>query len=480
MTDFNLVPLLPEIFIAITAMGLLVVGAFNGNKITQTICYGAVICFVIAVLLIVGLKDFDVGSKVLNNMFAYDSFSGFLKILILVGMALSVLISVKYLEQEQLLRFEVPVLFMLAGLGMMIMVSANNMLSLYMGLELQSLSLYVLAAIRRNSLKSSEAGIKYFILGALSSGMLLFGISLIYGFTGSLDFDVIGAHLAAQETMGLGALIGMVFVLSALAFKISAAPFHMWTPDVYQGAPTNVTALFAMVPKIAAIGLIIRLLFEPFAAVQGDWTQILYVLSLASMTVGAFAGIAQNNIKRLLAYSSIGHMGYVLVGIVAGTEQGIASVLIYLSLYMIMSAGTFAIVMTMRRNNLAVSGIEDLAGLSRSNPKMAYLMALFMLSMAGIPPLAGFFAKLVVFQAAVSAGFLVLAVLGVLTSVVAAYYYLRVIKVMFFDDAVDEFDKTPSLSRDVVLVFAALVTVFYILAPSALINSASQVTAVLF
>lgn len=339
---------------------------------------------------------------------------------------------------------------------MMLMVSANNFLALYMGLELQALSLYVLAAFHRNSARSSEAGIKYFVLGALSSGMLLFGISLIYGFTGSIDFGVVGNTLEALESVPLGVIFGLVFILAGLAFKISAAPFHMWTPDVYQGAPTAVTALFAMVPKIAAMALLMRLLFDPFAALSDQWGQIIYFLALMSMLVGAFAAIAQDNIKRLLAYSSIGNMGYALVGVAVGTAAGAGAVVLYLTIYMVMTAGVFAVVMSMRRQGLSVFKISDLSGLSQTSPALAYSMAILMFSMSGIPPAAGFFGKLVVFNAAVAEGYYVLAVVGVLSSVVAAYYYLRVVKVMFFDEPEDAFDKDMPFARRAVLLISIL------------------------
>jgi len=363
---------------------------------------------------------------------------------------------------------------------MMVMVSANNMLSLYVGLELQSLALYVLAAFNRNSLKSSEAGIKYFILGALSSGFLLFGISLIYGFTGTIDFEVIQNTLMATETIGFGVTFGLVFILAGLAFKVSAVPFHMWTPDVYQGAPTCVTAFFAMVPKIAAMGLLMRLLFEPFGIMADQWGQIVYFLAVASMIVGAFAAIAQDNIKRLLAYSSIGNMGYVLIGIVAGNEVGASAVMLYLFIYMIMTAGVFAVVLCMRRNDHVLENISDLSGLSRHNPALAYGMAILMFSMAGIPPFAGFFGKLAIFNAAVEAELYVLAVVGVLTSVIGAYYYLRIIKVMFFDEPVDAYDSGFPLARKIVLTLSVLFIVGFIIKPGVVLNAMQAAASSLF
>jgi len=359
------------------------------------------------------------------------------------------------------------------------MVSANNMLSLYVGLELQSLALYVLAAFNRNSLRSSEAGIKYFILGALSSGLLLFGISLIYGFTGSIDFDVIQATLGSGE-IAFGVTFGLVFILAGLAFKVSAAPFHMWTPDVYQGAPTSVTAFFAMVPKIAAMALLLRLLFEPFSALEDQWVQVVYFLAVASMVVGAFGAIAQTSLKRLLAYSSIGNMGYVLIGIVAGSEAGVSAVVLYLLIYMVMTAGVFAIVLCMRRNDKQLDKISDLSGLSQHSPALAYCMAILMFSMAGIPPFAGFFGKLAIFGAAVEAEYYVLAVIGVLTSVIGAYYYIRIIKVMFFDEAADPYDAGFPLARKVVLTLSIVFVVCFIIKPGLVLDMAQTAASSLF
>ena len=475
--DFSsLGPIVPELFLAVSAMLLLVIGVSRGNSSTNLMGWSVVGVLATAMLLMAG-QDTD-GEAILNGMFVHDKFTFYMKFLVLSGLIACVTLSVQYLHQDRMVRFEYPILLLFAGIGMMIMISANDMLSLYVGLELQSLSLYVLAAIRRDHLKSAEAGMKYFILGAISSGMLLFGISLIYGFTGATNFDVIGETLGHGIT--LGAVIGFVFILAGLAFKISAVPFHMWTPDVYEGAPTSVTAFFAIVPKVAAIALIIRLLFIPFAALNEQWFQILWLLSMLSMMVGAFAGLRQNNIKRLLAYSSIGNMGYVLVGIVAGGESGLASVLIYLTIYMIMTAGTFGIILCMRRDGVTLNKISDLAGLSRNSPWLAYSLAILMFSMSGIPPMAGFFGKFMVFKAALESGTYILAVIGILTSVVAAYYYLRVIKTMFFDEPVDKFDDTIETSRKIVIGLSIFVVMAFIFNPSPLINVAEASISSLF
>ncbi|MCD8570105.1 MAG: NADH-quinone oxidoreductase subunit NuoN [Alphaproteobacteria bacterium] len=478
MLDFNLIPLLPEIFMALTGMGLLIVGVLQGNDSTRIICWFSALAFILTFVLVLGLNWET--QKVLGGMFVFDQFAGFMKLLVLLGLCVSLAISVRYLIQEQLERFEYPLLMLFAGLGMMLMLSANSLLSLYMALELQSLSLYVLAAFRRNSLKSAEAGAKYFILGALSSGMILFGISLIYGFTASVNYDVIGDTLAAMDTPSLGAVIGLVFLLAGIAFKISAAPFHMWTPDVYQGAPTSVTAFFAIVPKVAAIGVLMRLVFEPFAPVMEQSGQILYFLALASLVVGSFAAIVQTNIKRLMAYSSIGNMGYALIGIVAGTEAGAGAVILYMIIYLIMTAGVFTIILCMRRGGLAVDKISDLSGLSQTNPGLAYAMAILMFSMSGIPPMAGFFGKLAIFQAAVASGYIYLAVLGVLASVVAAYYYLRIIKVMFFDEPGDAYDDGIPFARRAVMLICVLFVVGFVMKPNFLFDSARSAASILF
>jgi NADH-quinone oxidoreductase subunit N len=472
----GLTPMLPELFLAAAGMVLLVAGVLRGNTATAFINKAVMISFLITILLLLGLNWDEV--HILNNMFVMDQFAGFMKLLVLCGLIASVGLSTQYIYQDGIIRFEYAIIVLFSGLGMLLMLSASNLLSLYVALELQSLSLYVLAAIRRDHPKSAESGMKYFVLGAISSGMLLFGSSLIYGYTGSLDFATIASVTAASPSMG--AVIGMVFILSALAFKISAVPFHMWTPDVYEGAPTSVTALFAMVPKLAAMGLIARLVVQAFPAIQEDWVQILWFLSAASMAVGAFAGIAQRNIKRLLAYSSIGNMGYALIGLVTASSTGVGGMIIYMAIYMMMTAGTFGIVMNMRRDGKAVKKIGDLAGLSRNSPFMAYALALLMFSMSGIPPLAGFFGKLLVFKAAVASGLYVLAVFGVLTSVVAAFYYLRIIKVMFFDEPADKFDDNIGFARRTVIFISVFFIVAFIVSPSALIEISMRAAASLF
>ncbi len=474
----NLVPLLPEIFLAICAMGFLIVGVNFGNESTKVVSWFCALAAFVTIIIVLNIPA-D-GTLSLNGLFKLDLYASILKIIILIGVIASIALSVRYLIQQGISRFEYPVLILLSAVGMMVMVSSNNFLSLYIGLELQSLALYVLAAFNRNSLRSSEAGIKYFILGALSSGLLLFGISLVYGFTGSIDFAVLETTLLGSEMASVGVTFGLVFILAGLAFKVSAVPFHMWTPDVYQGAPASVTAFFAMVPKVAAMGLLMRLLLEPFVAISDQWLQIIYFISVASMIVGAFAALAQNNIKRLLAYSSIGNMGYALMGVATGTEAGVSSVILYLLIYMIMTAGVFAVVLHMRRDNNLLEEISDLSGLSRHSPALAYAMAILMFSMAGIPPFAGFFGKFAVFSAAVDAEFYTLAVIGVLTSVISAYYYLRIIKVMFFDEPEDAFDSAFPFARKAILTLSVLFVICFVIKPGLILETTQAAASSLF
>jgi NADH-quinone oxidoreductase subunit N len=380
-------------------------------------------------------------------------------------------------------RFEYPVLVLFAALGMGMMVSANSFLALYMALELQSLSLYVLAAFHRDTLRSSEAGLKYFVLGALASGMLLYGCSLIYGFTGSLYFTEVAGALATPTEGGtgpvIGAIIGIVFILAGLAFKLAAVPFHMWTPDVYEGAPTSVTAFIAGAPKLAAMGLTVRVLMHPFGDNVADWQQIIVVVSLGSMVLGAFAAIGQANIKRLMAYSGIGQIGYALVGLAAGTQAGVLAVLVYMSIYLAMVLGTFGCILMMRRQGRYVEAIADLSGLSRTRPMMALALAILMFSLAGIPPLAGFFAKLYVFMAAIAAGLWPLAVLAVLASVVGAYYYLRIVKIMYFDEPAEAFDPTPDPGLVGVAAVTSVLMVVFVIVPGPLLAAAQHAAAAL-
>ncbi len=473
----DLAVLAPELFMAVAGMALLIKGAFYGERCTRMIGWAAVATFALSGLLLLQLS-WD-SAVVLNGMFTLDRFGGFMKILILTGLAASTLLSLRTLDRDDIARPEFYVLSIFAGLGMMVMVSASNMLSLYVGLELQSLSIYVMAAIRRDHAESSEAGLKYFVLGALASGMLLFGISLLYGFTGSIDFAGISLALQVAGSAAAPVIVAMVFILAGIAFKLSAVPFHMWTPDVYEGAPTPVTAFMAIVPKIAAIAMLVRVLYQPFGSIAPEWQQIVWFLAAASMLWSSFAALAQTNIKRLMAYSSIGNVGYALLGVVAGTSVGVGSVVIYMTIYLAMTAGVFAVILSMRRSGIEAVAIPDLAGLSRTRPALAYPLAILMFSMSGIPPMAGFFGKLMVFQAAVASGFYVLAVLGVLTSVVAAYYYLKIVKVMFFDEPAQAFDIDSSWGRNAVLAASIAFVLFFVVCPDMLME-AGRGTAMVF
>jgi NADH-quinone oxidoreductase subunit N len=425
----------PEIIVAVGALALLMIGVFSGGR-ANTVVTGLAVALLVVALAVVVI--FPANGTAFGEAYVSDPFSRFMKVLTLAGSIVALIMSVSFARLEKFNRFEFPVLIVLATLGMMLMVSANGMLSLYLGLELQSLALYVVTAINRDNARSSEAGLKYFVLGALSSGMLLYGISLVYGYTGNIGFAAIAAALTGPAPQ-LGLVFGLVFVLSGLAFKISAVPFHMWTPDVYEGAPTPVTAFLSAAPKMAAMALFVRVVAGAFHPIVHEWQQIVVFLSLASMILGAFAAIGQRNIKRLMAYSSIGHMGYALVGLAAGTEAGVAGVVIYMLIYLVMTLGTFAFILSMRRGEGSVELIGDFAGYSRTNPAGATILTILMFSLAGIPPLAGFWGKWYVFLAAIQAHLYGLAIMGVLASVVGAFYYLRIVKLMWFDEPVAAF-----------------------------------------
>ncbi|MCH8861799.1 MAG: NADH-quinone oxidoreductase subunit NuoN [Proteobacteria bacterium] len=451
----NLIPALPELWLALGALVLLMLGVFRTNHVRRTVNNAAALMLAVAFFLV-----FAVGPThqvTFSGLFVSDGFTLFMKALVLLGSGAVLVMSKPYLVDKDIFRFEYPVLVVTATLGMLMMVSANDMLSLYLGLELQSLSLYVLAAFNRDRQRSTEAGLKYFVLGALSSGMLLYGISLIYGFSGTTNFTILAGLYSGGATPSVGVLVGLVFVLAGLAFKISAAPFHMWTPDVYEGAPTPVTAFFAAAPKIAAMALVVRLLMGTFQGLVADWQQLVVFLSIASMVVGAFLALVQTNIKRLMAYSSIGHVGFALVGLAAGTTEGVTSLLVYMAIYLSMTLGAFACILSMRHKEGMCEDISDLAGLAKNQPRMAAALAIFMFSLAGIPLLAGFFGKLLVFLAAISAGLYTLALIGVLASVVGAFYYLRIVKIMYFDEPADAFEAPESRSIGLVMgVTAAL------------------------
>jgi NADH-quinone oxidoreductase subunit N len=469
-----LLPALPEIVLALGAMALLMFAVFRGDQSTPVINAASIALLVLVGLIVLQLPE---GRLVtFRGSFVLDDFARFMKILALLGSAISIIMVSRYLQTEHQNRFEYAVLILLSTLGMMVLSSAADLIALYLGLELMSLALYVLAAIERDSVKSTEAGLKYFVLGALSSGMLLYGASLIYGFTGTVEFSGIAK---ASSTGGVGLIFGLVFLFAGFCFKVSVVPFHMWTPDVYEGAPTPITALFAAAVKVAGIAMFVRATISAFPGITMQWQQILVFVAIASMALGSFAAIGQRNIKRLMAYSSIGHMGFALIGLAAGTEQGVRGVMIYMAIYLAMTLGSFAFIMAMRSNGHSVEDITDLSGLARTKPTMAFFFALLLFSLAGVPPLAGFFAKFYVFLAAIEAGLYPLAVIGILTSVVGAYYYLMIVKVMCFDEPKGSFEP---MANDLRLVLGAtgLFNLLLCIYPAPLIDAAGIAAKSLF
>jgi NADH-quinone oxidoreductase subunit N len=479
MQDFrDMILALPEIILALSGMVMLMAGVFgsrqNAASLVNKLALAALAVAFLLLLLVVG----NGSATAFQGMFVSDRYAVFMKVMILAGSFLAIIMSTDYMQNAGIGRFEYPILIIYATLGMMMMISANNLLALYVGLELQSLSLYVIAAFHRDSLRSSEAGLKYFVLGALSSGMLLYGMSITYGFTGTLGFDGLAAAFG-EGGVSAGVIVGMVFMIAGLAFKVSAVPFHMWTPDVYEGAPTPVTAFFSVAPKIAAFALFMRVLLDPFGGLTHEWQGIVTVIAIASMALGSLAAIAQRNIKRLMAYSSIGHVGFALVGLAAGSEGGVQGVIVYLAIYLVMNVGAFAVILSMRRHGEMFESIDDLAGLSKNNTAMAALMAAFMFSLAGIPWFAGFWGKLYVFMAAVEAELYTLAILGVLASVISAFYYLRIVKIMYFDEAADPFDRPTGSSLRVIMWAAAILVTFFIAYPAPLMEGAGAAAAAL-
>ena len=471
----DLIPVLPEIALALGAMFLLMAGVVLGERSAALINSTAILLLIVVAVLVVWVPG---GRHVLfNGSFVVDEYARFLKLLALTGSTGALLLSLDYLYAERQEKFEYGILFLLATLGMLMLISAADLIALYLGLELMSLSLYVVAAYERDNARSTEAGLKYFVLGALSSGMLLYGASLIYGFTGTVNFA--GIAKATSQGASIGLIFGLVFLFVGFCFKISAVPFHMWTPDVYEGAPTPVTAFFAAAPKVAGVAIFVRASMVAFHGIAHEWQQIIVFVSIASMALGAFAAIGQRNIKRLMAYSSIGHMGYALVGLDADSAQGVQGVLIYMSIYVTMTLGTFAVILSMRRDGKLVENIGDLAGLSRTHPTMAFFLAMLLFSLAGIPPLAGFFAKFYVFLAAINAGLYALAVIGVLTSVIGAYYYLAIVKIMYMDEPVKGFQSMPG-ALGFVLTVSALINILFFAYPAPLVGAASAAAKSLF
>jgi NADH-quinone oxidoreductase subunit N len=475
----TLLPALPEIVLALGAMLLLMVGVFRGEQATKGIEGGAVLLLLLTAVIVIWLPA---GKLVtFDGSFVVDSFARFLKLLALAGSAAAIVMSSNYLAVEKRGTFEYSILILLSTAGMMMLISAADLIALYLGLELMSLALYGVAAIDRDSVRSTEAGLKYFVLGALSSGMLLYGASLVYGFTGTVSFA--GIAKASTEggtsTANLGLVFGLVFLFAGFCFKVSAVPFHMWTPDVYEGAPTPITAFFAAAPKVAGIAMFVRTTIVAFPGILTQWQQIVVFVAIASMALGSFAAIGQRNIKRLMAYSSIGHMGFALVGLAAGTAEGVQGVLVYMAIYVTMTLGMFACILSMRRDGQMVENIADLAGLARTKPAMAFFLAMLLFSLAGIPPLAGFFAKFYVFLAAIKAGLFTLAVIGVVTSVVGAYYYLAIVKTMYFDEPAKPFEPMP-YELKAVLAVTGLFNLLFFAYPSPLIEAADAAAKSLF
>jgi len=474
----NLIPALPEILLALAGMALLMLGVFRKGDATRQVGYLTLAVFAAAAVL--ALMFGGPRQVTFNGLFITDAFAVFAKLMVFGASAATLILALKWMEQENAARFEFPVLVIFAVLGMCAMISANDFLSLYMGLETQSLALYLIAAYQRDTTRSTEAGLKYFVLGALASGLFLYGASLIYGFTGTTNFDSLAQGFEGAETVSPGVVVGLVFIICALAFKVSAVPFHMWTPDVYEGAPTPVTAFFSVAPKVAALALFLRVMSAPFGDLLAQWQQVIVAISVASMMLGGFAAIVQTNIKRLMAYSSIGHVGYALVGLAVGSAEGIGGVLVYMTIYLFMNVGTFAVILSMRANGRLVEGINDLSGLSKTRPVMAAALAVMMFSMAGIPPFAGFFGKFFIFKAAVDAGLIPLAVVGVLTSVVAAFYYLRIVKIIYFDEAGDQFEPMTAQARLVLGVASVFVAVFFLFPLPQIVLAADTAAKALF
>jgi len=469
MENLNLI--LPEIFISLSIMFLLILGVFikDGSKLIFNI---SLLALLITAIITIN-ETFSINRMTLfNDSVVIDYMSSFMKIITLLCAFLVLIISSSYLKIFKIFKIEYPILILSSVLGMMVMISSNDLMVFYMGLELQSLALYVLATFNRDQLKSSEAGLKYFVLSALSSGLLLYGCSLIYGFSGSTNFDTIANQLNSNEYV---LTFGIVFILVGLAFKISAVPFHMWAPDVYEGSPTSVTLFFTMVPKIAALTVFIRFLYVPFLNLIDQWQIIIIFLSIASMLFGAIAAIGQTNIKRLIAYSSIGHIGYTLAGLATGSNEGIQSSIIYISIYIIMNLALFSCLLMLKRNNQYYEEIGDLSGLSKNHPLLSLSLLIILFSLAGIPPLAGFFAKFYIFKAVLEQSMYFLAIVGLLSTVVAAFYYLRIIKIIYFDAEKEKYDQDHNMWLKFSLTFSTILILFYFIFPSQLIDVVSRI-----
>jgi len=465
----TIIYILPELFLTLVIISLLMVGVFV-KKSFKLVNLLAILSLLLGVVLILNTPQEII--KLFNNSYIIDPLAIFMKVLTLLFCFFVLVSSKEYIKINSIDKIEYPVLILTSTLGMILMISSYDLIVFYLGLELQSLSLYILASFKTDEERSTEAGLKYFVLSALASGLLLYGCSLIYGFTGSTNFGVISENLKADNT---GAVFGIVFVIVGLAFKISAVPFHMWTPDVYEGSPTSVTSFFAIVPKIAAVSVFIRFMYVPFINVINQWQTIIIFLSIASMILGAVAAIGQLNIKRLMAYSSIGHMGYALAGIATGTNAGVQSTIIYLTIYLVMNLGAFGCIFMMRRENIFYENINDLSGLSKNHPLLALCFLIILFSLAGIPPLAGFFAKFYVFVAVVEVEMYALAIIGLITTVVSTFYYLRIIKIIYFDKPKKPFDESNNLGLKVSLVLSSILILVYFIYPSILVETISAI-----
>jgi len=465
----TIIYILPEIFLSLVLMTLLIIGVFikKSFKLVNSL---TILSLSFAIALVINQpKD---GIKIFSNSYIIDEFSIFMKVLVLLFTLLILFASKEYLRINSIDKIEYPVIILASVLGMLLMISSYDLIVFYLGLELQSLSLYILSSFKRDNERSTEAGLKYFILSALASGILLYGSSLIYGFTGSTNFSIISENL---DNNNIGAVFGIVFVLVGLAFKVSAVPFHMWTPDVYEGSPTSVTSFFAIVPKIAALSVFIRFIYVPFINVISEWQIIIIFLSIASMILGAFAAIGQTNIKRLMAYSSIGHIGYALAGLATGIITGIQSTITYLTIYLIMNLGAFCCIFLMKRENIYYENIKDLSGLSKNHPMLAFGFLVILFSLAGIPPLAGFFAKFYIFMAVIEAKMYTLAIIGLVTSVISAFYYLRIIKIIYFDKPKKPFDEIYDWGIKSSLILSSIFILIYFIYPSILTTVISSI-----
>ena len=465
----TIVYILPELFLSIAIMFLLMLGVFI-KKSFKLVNLLTILSLIFAIALVLNQSNEII--KIFNESYIIDKLSIFMKVLTLLFCLFVLLSSKDYIKSNSIDKIEYPIIILASTLGMILMISSYDLIIFYLGLELQSLCLYILASFKRDDERSTEAGLKYFVLSALASGLLLYGCSLIYGFTGSTNFEIISTNLSEANT---GAVFGIVFIIVGLAFKVSAVPFHMWTPDVYEGSPTSVTSFFALVPKIAAISVFIRFMYVPFINVISQWQTIIIFLSISSMILGAVAAIGQSNIKRLMAYSSIGHMGYALAGLAPGTNTGIQSTIIYLTIYLVMNLGAFGCIFMMKRENIFYENIKDLSGLSKNHPMLALSFLIILFSLAGIPPLAGFFAKFYIFMAVIEAKMYALAIIGLVTTVVSAFYYLRIIKVIYFDKPSKPFDENYDWGLKGSLILSSILILIYFIYPSILTNIVSSI-----